>query len=122
MGVLTVYDKKTCGTCQKAKAFLDELNVPYVVVDIVSSPPSREMLEELVDENDVKASLNSRSTMYKEKNLGQSLPNKAQAIEWMLEDPNLIKRPVIETEEGELYQGFDAVSLSQFLRTTHRPG
>lgn len=116
MGVMTFYDKSTCGTCRKAKAFLDTYQVEYVVIDIVKHPPSVEMLEELIDENNVKVSLNSRSTLYKEKNLGANLPTKAEAIELMLSDPNLIKRPVIETEDGDLYQGFEEDSLMRFLR------
>jgi arsenate reductase-like glutaredoxin family protein len=44
--------------------------------------------------------------------LGQNLPDKAAAIEMMLEDPNLIKRPFIV--RGELGSfGFDATEFDE---------
>lgn len=89
------YDKKTCGTCKKAKAFLKEKDVLFEIVDIITSPPSRELLEEFIDADNIKPYLNSRSALYRELKLGQNLPSKSEAIELMLQDPNLIKRPFI---------------------------
>lgn len=92
---ITFYDKSTCGTCKKAKAFLDEHDVSFNIVDIITRPPSRELLEDAIDEGNVKAFLNPRSAIYRERKLGQSIPTKDEAIDLMLRDPNLIKRPVI---------------------------
>ena len=91
----TFYDKKTCGTCKKAKAYLETRKVEFEVVDIITAPPAREMLESFIDAQDVKSYLNSRSAIYRDRKLGANLPTKAEAIELMLEDPNLIKRPFI---------------------------
>ncbi|MBT3823462.1 MAG: Spx/MgsR family RNA polymerase-binding regulatory protein [Candidatus Marinimicrobia bacterium] len=91
----TFFDKKTCGTCKKAQVYLNESQVEFEKVDIINSPPSREILEKFIDENDVKPHLNSRSTIYRELKLGQNIPDKSKAIELMLQDPNLIKRPFI---------------------------
>ena len=91
----TFYDKKTCGTCKKAKAWLEEQGVAFEIVNIISEPPTREMLERFIEEDNVKSYLNSRSAIYRDRKLGTNLPTKAQAIDMMLEDPNLIKRPFI---------------------------
>jgi len=91
----TFYDKKTCGTCKKAQAYLNDNHVAFQVVDIINAPPSREQLEKFIDADDVKAYLNSRSAIYRDMKLGQNLPDKKKAIELMLQDPNLIKRPFI---------------------------
>jgi len=91
----TFFDKKTCGTCKKAKAWLSEKDVAFEVVDIINAPPDRALLEAFIDENDVKSYLNSRSAIYRDRKLGKNLPTKAEAIELMLEDSNLIKRPFI---------------------------
>lgn len=91
----TFFDKKTCGTCKKAQAYLSESKVEFEKVDILNSPPSRDLLEKFIDANDVKPHLNSRSAIYRELKLGQNLPDKFKAIELMLQDPNLIKRPFI---------------------------
>ena len=92
---LTVYVKDTCGTCRKAMDYLDERGVSYRVVDIITEPPTRAMLETNIDENNVKAYLNPRSAMYRDRKLSKNVPAKAEAIRLMLEDPNLIRRPVI---------------------------
>lgn len=113
---LKFYGKKSCITCKKAKAFLEEQSVAFEEFAIETKPPARKVLEQLVDANDIKASLNARSTIYKEKNLGKNMPDKKTVIDLMLADPNLIKRPVILTDDGILYQGFDEQSLKSFLK------
>ncbi len=92
---LTFFDKKTCGTCKKAQAYLNDNKVEFELVDIISNPPDRALLEKFIDADNVKPHLNSRSTIYRELKLGQNLPDKARAIELMLQDSNLIKRPFI---------------------------
>lgn len=112
---LRFYGKKSCITCKKAAAFLTGQNVRFEELPIETQPPSKAILEQLVDEANIKASLNTRSAIYKEKNLGKSLPDKQAIIALMLKDPNLIKRPVLINDQGALYQGFDEASLKQFL-------
>ncbi len=89
------FDKKTCGTCKKAQVYLKESKVEFEKVDIIQNPPSRELLEKFIDANNIKPYLNSRSAIYRELKLGQNIPDKARAIELMLQDSNLIKRPFI---------------------------
>lgn len=91
----TFFDKKTCGTCKKAQAYLNENKVAFEIVDIIKDPPDQKLLERFIDGENVKPYLNSRSAIYRELKLGQNLPDKAKAIELMLQDPNLIKRPFI---------------------------
>ncbi|HEY9686274.1 MAG TPA: arsenate reductase family protein [Coleofasciculaceae cyanobacterium] len=114
--MLKFYGKKSCITCQKAKAFLEGNQVAFEDIPIETRPPAREILDRLIDPANVKASLNVRSTIYKEKNLGKQVPDKQTAIALMLADPNLIKRPVIMDTNGQLYQGFDEASLQAFLK------
>jgi len=89
------FDKKTCGTCKKAQVYLNDHKVDFEIVDIISSPPTREQLEQFIDAGNIKPYLNSRSAIYRELKLGQNLPDKASTIDLMLQDSNLIKRPFI---------------------------
>ena len=63
--------------------------------DLAKERPSRELLSKLIDEQGLDAVLNPRSPAYKERNLGENKPSKAEAIAMMLEDPNLIRRPLV---------------------------
>ena len=56
------------------------------------------MLGTLIDEHGLDAVLNSRSPAYKARNLGERKLGKAEAIEMMMEDPNLIRRPLVLTK------------------------
>jgi arsenate reductase len=63
--------------------------------DLAKERPSKELLSKLIDEYGLDAVLNHRSPTYKARNLGAAKLSKAQAIELMLEDPNLIRRPLV---------------------------
>jgi Spx/MgsR family transcriptional regulator len=116
MSKLAFYGKKSCITCQKAKAFLEDQKVAFEEIPIEKTPPDRKVLEQMIKANGLKSSLNSRSALYKEKNMGQQLPDEKTAIALMLQDPNLIKRPVILKPDGALYVGFDPDSLKGFIK------
>jgi arsenate reductase len=63
--------------------------------DLAKDPPSRELLERYVDESRLEEFLNKRSPAYKERGLEGRKLTKREAIDLMLEDPNLIRRPIV---------------------------
>lgn len=114
MGEIVLYAKKSCTQCKKAIAFLNKKGVRYQVKDIVHEPPPRSLLEKVIKAENIYASLNQRSTTYRENHLGRRRTTKNEAIRLMLKDPNLIKRPLI-IKDNRAYQGFDEVSLLDFV-------
>lgn len=63
--------------------------------DLAKEPPSRELLERLVSDDDPASFLNRRSPAYKERKLESRKLSKKQVIDLMLEEPNLIRRPLV---------------------------
>ena len=63
--------------------------------DLAKEPPSRELLERLIDETHLEDFINKRSPAFKERELDISTLTKKQAIDLMMEEPNLIKRPLV---------------------------
>lgn len=63
--------------------------------DLAKDPPDRELLERLIDEENLDQFLNPRSPSYKAKGLDQRRLTKQQAIDLILDDPNLMKRPLV---------------------------
>lgn len=116
MGDIVLYAKKSCAQCKKAMAFLKKKGVSYQIKDIVHEPPPRSLLEKVIKAENIYASLNQRSTTYKENHLGKRRTTKNEAIRLMLKDPNLIKRPLI-IKDNKAYQGFDEKSLMDFVKT-----
>lgn len=74
--------------------------------DLAKEPPSRELLERLVDEEHLERFVNTRSPAFKERGLDVAKLTKAKAIALMLEEPNLIRRPLV-LARGKAVFGYD---------------
>ena len=75
--------------------YLDGKNVELVKHDLAKERPSRELLARLIDDSHLEDFINTRSPAYKERGLGARKLTKKQAIDLMLEEPNLIRRPLV---------------------------
>lgn len=63
--------------------------------DLAREPPSRALLEKLIDASHLEDFINTRSPAFKERNLEVAKLTKSQVIDLMMEEPNLIKRPLL---------------------------
>ncbi len=100
---LTFYTKPTCTTCRNARAFLEGAGVQLDAVEIGPNTPTRAFLERHIDDARFLDFVSTRSPVFKARPLPAS---KAEAIELMLQNPNLIKRPVLVTDARAVF-GFD---------------
>jgi arsenate reductase (glutaredoxin) len=71
--------------------------------DINRSPPDRAFLEKHIDADRFLDFVSTRSPVFKERPLPKS---KKEAIDLMMEQPNLIKRPIL-LRGGRVTFGFD---------------
>ncbi len=71
------------------------------------TPPTREFLEEHVDEGHFLDYVSRRSPIFKQRPLPKT---KREAIALMLEHPNLIKRPILVKGRKAIF-GFDKEAL-----------
>ena len=58
------------------------------------NPLSEKELREIIGDEPIENFLNTRTPLYREKNMKQKPPSKDEAIKLMLKDANLLKRPV----------------------------
>jgi arsenate reductase-like glutaredoxin family protein len=72
-------------------------------IDINKAPPSREFLEKHVDPERFLDFVSTRSPVFKQRRLPTS---KKEAIALMLENPNLIRRPIV-IKGSKVIFGFD---------------
>ena len=54
-----------------------------------------EELDRLIGKRDYKGFLNSRNELYRERDMKNAPPSRAEALELMSQNPNLIKRPIL---------------------------
>lgn len=81
--------------------------------DITREPPPREFLEKHVDGSRLSDFLSKRSRVFKERPMPST---KQEAIDLMLQQPNLIRRPVLAKGSTALF-GFDK---DEYKRTLSR--
>jgi arsenate reductase (glutaredoxin) len=72
-------------------------------LDINKEPPSREFLEKHIDPDRFLDFVSTRSPVFKERPLPES---KKEAIALMMENPNLIRRPIVIKGSTVIF-GFD---------------
>lgn len=77
-------------------------------------PLSEAELRDLIGEGPIETFLNTRTPLYRERNMKQKPPTIAEAIKLMLKDPNLLKRPLIIRGKRKL-TGFNEAELKQLL-------
>ncbi len=112
---ITIYGIKNCDTMKKARSWLDSNGVEYAFHDYKSAGIDRERLERWCKVLGWETLLNRAGTTFRK------LPEEAKqeldadkAIALMLEQPSIIKRPVLDLGGGKLLVGFkpDAYSAA----------
>ncbi|WP_085991436.1 arsenate reductase family protein [Oceanobacillus senegalensis] len=106
---LTFYWYPNCGTCKKAKKWLDENEVNYNAVHIVEETPSKEELLSLIEKSGIpgKKFFNTSGKKYRELNLKEKVKDASteEMAEMLASDGMLIKRPIV-TDGEKVTVGF----------------
>ena len=87
-----------CGTCQKAKKWLDSNEIQYEIRDINEDKPTREELETWYKASglSLKKFFNTSGLQYKALGLKDKLPtmSEAEQLDLLATDGMLVKRPI----------------------------
>lgn len=78
------------------------------------NPLSEKELRDIIGNEPVERFLNTRTPLYRDRNMKQKPPSKEEAIKLMLKDQNLLKRPVIIKGKKKL-AGFNETELRELL-------
>ncbi|MGO8835328.1 MAG: ArsC family reductase [Roseiarcus sp.] len=103
---VTIYGIKNCDTMKKARQWLADRRVPYAFHDYKTEGIDRARLKAWVEAAGWETLLNrSGSTFRALPDAAKEGLTKARAIALMLEQPSMIKRPVLDLG-GEILVGF----------------
>jgi arsenate reductase len=105
--------KSSCTTCRNARAKLAELGIEVEVRDYFKRPLEAAELEGLLPE-DPAPLLGTKSPKFKELGLQGRRLTKAEAIALMVQDNNLLKRPILVHSKGVII-GFDAGAYAKLI-------
>ena len=102
MSDITIYHNPDCGTSRNVLALIRNSGAEPTVIEYLLNPPDRATLQQLIAAMGmpVKGVLRQKGTPYGELGLGDSKWTDAQLIDFMLEHPILINRPIVVTPLG----------------------
>lgn len=80
--------------------------------DLAKDAPTRAQLEAWINEKNLDAALNKRSPKYKELGLNKRTLTKREAIDLMMQDVNLLRRPVVVKGRSVVF-GYDEESYDE---------
>ena len=99
---ITIYHNPKCGTSRNTLEMIRKSGVEPTVVEYLKTPPSREKLVELIAQMGipVRDLLRQKGTPFDELGLGEDKWSDDQLIDFMMEHPILINRPIVVTAKG----------------------
>jgi arsenate reductase len=105
--MVTIYGIKNCDTMKKARSWLEGHGIAHAFHDYKASGIDKASLERWVEEHGWETVLNRAGTTFR------ALPDErkqgldaGKAIALMLEQPSMIKRPVLDLGKGKTLVGF----------------
>lgn len=103
---ITIYGIKNCDTMKKARTWLDDHGVAYAFHDYKAEGIDKGSLERWAKSVSWEILLNRAGTTFRKlPDAQRENVNEKKAIALMLEQPSMIKRPVLDVD-GQLIVGF----------------
>ncbi|HHQ6624634.1 ArsC family reductase [Serratia fonticola] len=114
---LTMFGIKNCDTIKKARRWLEEQDVAYQFHDYRADGLDEQLLRDFVARLGWEPLLNTRGTTWRKLDEAQrnACDNADAAIALMLEQPAMIKRPLLDDGKGHALLGFSSEGYQQFI-------
>jgi len=113
---MKVYGIKTCGSVKKALKFFKDNNIEYEFIDLKKEPVGCDKIEEWLEYVDINTLMNKKGTKYRQLKLKELNLDEEGMKEWLCRENLLIKRPVIELDNGEIIVGFDEDKYKEIFK------
>lgn len=99
---ITIYHNPACGTSRNTLAMIRQSGTEPQVIEYLKTPPGRGKLVELIAAMDipVRELLRRKGTPYDELDLDNEKWTDDQLIDFMVEHPILMNRPVVVSDRG----------------------
>lgn len=113
----TLYGIKNCDTMKKARLWLDERQLSYRFHDYRVDGVSLEILQQFLVHTPWQSLLNTRGSTWRKLSDEErrQATNAKGALQLMVSQPAVIKRPVLQRQDGSLLVGFDPLEYEIFF-------
>ena len=102
MSRITIYHNPACGTSRNTLGLIRNSGAEPEVIEYLKTPPSKVRLQELLIAMGISARdlLRQKGTPYEELNLGDPKWTDDELMDFMVQHPGLMNRPVVVTPLG----------------------
>jgi regulatory protein spx len=114
--MVTLYTSPSCTSCRKAKAWLEEHEIPYRERNIFSEPLSIQEIKEILrmTEDGTDEIISTRSKTFQKLNVNVETMPLQDLFELIKDNPGLLRRPII-IDEKRLQVGYNEDEIRRFL-------
>lgn len=114
--MIVIYTSPGCASCRKVKSWLKEKGLPFVEKNIFTTLLSDGEIRHLLmrSENGTDDIISKRSKILQEKKIDVDSMSTSQLIEFIRENPSVLKRPII-LDEKSFHVGYDEDEIDVFL-------
>ena len=116
ISLVTLYTTPSCTSCRKARAWLEEHQIPYTERNIFSEPLSLQEIKDILrmTEEGTEDIVSTRSKAYSDWNIEISEISLNDFYRIVQEQPGLLRRPIM-IDEKRLQIGFNEDEIRRFL-------
>ncbi len=114
--LLTLYTSPSCTSCRKARAWLQEHEIPFVERNIFSEPLTSHELQTILQmtEDGTEEIISTRSKVFQKLNMDLDELPLNELLNLVQENPGLLRRPIM-VDEKRLQVGFNEDEIRRFL-------
>lgn len=114
--LLTLYTSPSCTSCRKARAWLQEHQIPFVERNIFSEPLNSSELKAILQmtEDGTEEIISTRSKVFQKLNMDLDDLPLQELLELVQNNPGLLRRPIM-IDEKRLQVGFNEDEIRRFL-------
>lgn len=116
--LMRVYQYSKCGTCRKATKWLQQAQIDFDSIDIVTAPPSKRQLKEVLTLSGLplKKLFNTSGQSYRQGGFKEKLASmsESEALDALAQDGKLIKRPIVLGKDIALV-GFKQAEYEEYF-------
>jgi arsenate reductase-like glutaredoxin family protein len=93
---------------------LQAKRVPFEEREYGKNPFTEKELRDIIGDGPIEVFLNTRTPLYRERDMKHKPPSKDEAIRLILKDQNLLKRPVL-IKGKKTFAGFNEAEVKKLL-------
>ena len=114
--MVKIYVTPTCSSCRKAKKWLEEHNVKYKEINLLTTKLTDEDLNLILKntENGFEDIISLRSKIIKESNIDVNEMTVSELKQFIIDNPTILRRPII-VDDKRLQVGYNEEDIDIFM-------